>query len=172
MNLLNFFKFSIKCHLSMRVKLPIFHEPNFAALCGSHGGYSVYLDNAKDFARNRGYRGVSFGWPLVANLWDEFEPRKLGVKDKRGFRLPRLRLPRGPRVRLPHLKVNVGADEAKTALKAEGFSDSFVFQQTFFVRFTFLGEDFRQIHYHRDMLEGSALILESAKKKQKPSSLN
>jgi len=40
------------------------------------------------------------------------------AKDKRGFRLPRLRLPRGPRVRLPHLKVNVGADEAKTALKA------------------------------------------------------
>ena len=95
---------------------------------------------------------VSFGWPLVANLWDEFDrPRKLGgmihgVKDKRGFRLPRLRLPRGPRVRLPHLKVNVGADEAKTALKAD-LNDSVI-------------------------QSGSALILESVKQKQEPFWLN
>ncbi len=47
-----------------------------------------------------------------------------GVKEKRGFRLPRLRLPRGPRVRLPHMKVNVGADEAKTALKADSEQNS------------------------------------------------
>lgn len=65
-----------------------------------------------------------------------------GVKDKRGFRLPRLRLPRGPRVRLPHLKVNVGADEAKTALKADR-NDSVI-------------------------QSGSALILESVKQKQEP----
>ena len=81
-------------------------------------------------------------------FWDEFDrPPKLGgmihgVKDKRGFRLPRLRLPRGPRVRLPHLKVNVGADEAKTALKADR-NDSVI-------------------------QSGSALILESVKQKQEP----
>lgn len=45
----------------------------------------------------------------------------LAVKDKRRFRLPRLpHLPRvrvrGPKLRLPHVKV--GADEAKTVLKA------------------------------------------------------
>eukprot|EP00434_Breviolum_minutum_P023957 symbB.v1.2.021142.t1/scaffold1812.1/size105704/6 len=40
------------------------------------------------------------------------------AKEKRGFRLPRLRLPKRPRVRLPHVKVNVGVDQAKTALKA------------------------------------------------------
>jgi hypothetical protein len=45
----------------------------------------------------------------------------LAAKDKRRFRLPRLpHLPRvrvrGPKLRLPHVKV--GADEAKTVLKA------------------------------------------------------
>lgn len=45
------------------------------------------------------------------------------LEEKRGFRLPGLPLPRGPRVRLPHVKVNVGVDQAKTALKADSERD-------------------------------------------------